>query len=423
MYKTSRSWRVRKFHLRRLRLYSLAALSIIFWFLLICISHTDGLSHSVVNDANVSSEDCSVAIVAACKGKESTLHAALDSWLGARDVSRIYLIDWSSAIPYTSSLAPRFLHDDKIRVVRVDEQENYVLTWAVNFAFSHARECERVLKLDCDSVITSDFIARNPLSPSSFLSGDWRAARDDNEVHINGLLYINSKDFWSIGGYDERISSYGYDDEDLYARLTRKGLERKLFDMDTIHHLYHSSALRIENVPAMTKNADFETAVNRILSETLPPWNASSEPRTIFTKRGASYTISKATPSSRTTASSEQFRSAVKGAAYEFFITLAGYKWAPAMDILPPHYLTQLVNSHFLAEQMSKTKRMIIVHLQHGFGNRLRTLSSAIHFAKESDRWLRIVSPWIFILMPPWGTCFICPGIRMMFGRSLIRRS
>ncbi|MBZ4217937.1 hypothetical protein, partial [Klebsiella aerogenes] len=77
----------------------------------------------------------------------------------------------------------------------------------------------------------------------------------------------------------------------------------------------------VENLPALTKNANFETAINRILAEHLPMWDASTTPRTSFRHMqfNGSFLITNYIKSSRDTASKSALDSAIKQAAFEFF--------------------------------------------------------------------------------------------------------
>jgi len=73
------------------------------------------------------------------------------------------------------------------------------------------------------------------------------AARDDNETHLAGVVYAHSNDFWAVGGYNERIEIYGYEDTDLVLRLGRKGLSPRPLDFSTLYHLPHEDEVRFAN--------------------------------------------------------------------------------------------------------------------------------------------------------------------------------
>ncbi len=86
----------------------------------------------------------------------------------------------------------------------------------------------------------------------------------------------------AIGGFNEYIRSYGYDDDDLYARATAAGLERRLLVESSLLHLPHPDTSRLQksdpNQPQgmgwseLWARPIFHIRANRILSLILPAW-------------------------------------------------------------------------------------------------------------------------------------------------------
>ena len=50
-----------------------------------------------------------------------------------------------------------------------------------------------------------------------------------------------------MNGYNERIVTYGYDDEDLIRRLRESGLTARPLELDTLRHIPHSDESRTAN--------------------------------------------------------------------------------------------------------------------------------------------------------------------------------
>ena len=46
-------------------------------------------------------------------------------------------------------------------------------------------------------------------------------------------MYVKRQDFFKVGGYNELITTYGYDDCDLYERL-EKHSKRLLLNLDSV---------------------------------------------------------------------------------------------------------------------------------------------------------------------------------------------
>lgn len=94
------------------------------------------------------------------------------------------------------------------------------VTRAYNLAVKHSRG-SRILKLDADNIIAKNFVAMHPFYEKVFYSGNWQAARSENERHLNGVFLVNRVDWATVNGFDERIVGYGYDDDDLNLRLQK----------------------------------------------------------------------------------------------------------------------------------------------------------------------------------------------------------
>jgi hypothetical protein len=341
----------------------------------------------------------SSVIVAGCKGKLDQVSAAVDTWLTVRGVSSVVLVDWGSSPPYSEYLPPYILDNPKLKLVTVTDQPLYYLTWAINLAVSFVLPGHNIIKLDCDSVVTSDFVESQPLPQGTYYAGDWENARDENEMHLNGIFYIRVEDYNAVGGFDERIQTYGWDDSDLMARLEASGLAYKAFDMNRIHHLFHADSDRTANVPHLSESPHFETSLTRLLHSTLQPWTAA-DARSRYDLVAADTNSVRATmvKESRVTGVRHQvppetFTRMFKEASYEALTHLDGFEWAPVIDKLGAEYQARVLNSFFNAEKLSTSKKMLIVHLQHGMGNRLRALASAMVVARKSGRWLRVVCP------------------------------
>ena len=90
-------------------------------------------------------------------------------------------------------------------------------------------------------------------------------------------LGLSTRDYRRVGGYDERIMGYGWDDSNMHLRLDALPLRRVDLDMDYIEHIPHPPHLRTSKGTQATFHlpADAITQKNRVLSEAAPLWNAS----------------------------------------------------------------------------------------------------------------------------------------------------
>lgn len=184
-----------------------------------------------------------VSLVTCCMNREVNLLRALVSWLACPDITEIIIVDWSSDQPVQDALKAQGISDPKIRVVRVEKEPRWILSYAFNVGFRVA-SCDKILKADADIVLKPDFFAKNQLIGEGFIAGNWRTAAKD-QAHVNGFFYLHKADLATVSGFNEYITTYGWDDDDLYERLEQRGLVRCDIRGDTVHHLPHSDSDRL----------------------------------------------------------------------------------------------------------------------------------------------------------------------------------
>ena len=182
----------------------------------------------------------SLSIVTACRNREHNLKLAIKSWL-LLEPEEIIICDWGSTVPINSDILEVNGVSVKITVIRV-EADKWILTWAFNEALSRVNT-DFVLKLDCDHVVSKDFLEKNIPAKESFMRGHWRNAEKGQE-YINGAFMSCTALLRAVGYYDERITTYGWDDSDLYERLYDACLKSSVFAKGTVTHLEQCETTR-----------------------------------------------------------------------------------------------------------------------------------------------------------------------------------
>lgn len=378
-------------------------------------------------ECQISNQSQGVAIVAACMNRHDTLKKSLPTWLAVKAVHQVVVVDWGSDPPLKSIVRPG--RDARIKLIRVNDEKSWVLSRAYNLGMN-ASSCGYILRTDCDYSIAADVLSKHNVNTtdSSFYTGNWRAARDTNEAHLNGAMVVKRDMFFSVGGYDERIQTYGWDDEDLYTRLESKKLSRKNISYDHISHLEHDDASRKQTG---VKFAQVQIDVNRILLDKLEPWSKAMQ-------SGIESSTYKTLADEHTTSSTSSTDGADGGGRYvevsaahipralqlrvpreevnQAWLLALGRRladdhripWDVMSDMTAPvreRLLRQLMrlqdeldaaaaNGTTTTMTIRRGKevpiptraKVIIVHCQHGLGNRLRALASALAFAKNSKR-------------------------------------
>lgn len=219
-----------------------------------------------------------VSLVTCCMNRSENLLKAIPTWLQCPEINQIIIVDWGSKTSVRDEIAAAGIKDSRILVARVNNQPRWILSYAFNFGFRIAGY-DKILKTDADIQISSQFFQQNPLRPGTFLSGDWRTAAKGQE-HINGFFYVRRDDLLSIKGFNEHITTYGWDDDDIYFRLEQHGFNRIRIKADGVYHIPHDDAQRVgdNQAPAnaleeLRQDTGAKIMGNRFLAGAMPIWN------------------------------------------------------------------------------------------------------------------------------------------------------
>ena len=222
-----------------------------------------------------------ISLVTCSMNRTQNLIKALPSWLANREISEVVIVDWSSDTPVDAELLAAGIADPRIRILRVEDEARWVLSYAFNAGF-RAAACNLILKVDADIVLSTDFFRRNHLLPGTFIAGNWRTATDD-QAHVNGFFFISRRALHAVGGFNEHITSYGWDDDDIYDRLTLSGYRRQDVAPGTIFHLPHDDAERTGETAVsadqVTLGHDLKSGTsylirrNRYIAMVMPHWD------------------------------------------------------------------------------------------------------------------------------------------------------
>jgi glycosyltransferase involved in cell wall biosynthesis len=193
-----------------------------------------------------------LSIVCAVKNRTKSLRVALSSWLVADGVEEIVIVDWDSS----ESLLPLTALDSRVKIIRVNEQPMFHLAAAFNLA-AEAATGDMLLKLDADYVLNPFYPATLGVSPpeNSFATGHFQHG-GPFFAYLNGLNCVRKSDWQRVGGYNENIVNYGWDDDDFYNRLGAAGLKRLIIRPQpaSIFHIPHENDVRVQHYE--TKNME-----------------------------------------------------------------------------------------------------------------------------------------------------------------------
>ena len=178
-----------------------------------------------------------LSVVTVCMNRHSHLlvsAAAVARWPHHQEH---LILDWSSDQPLKREDLPQ---DPRIRVVRVDGERQWHLCRAYNLAIQLAVG-ERLLKLDADcwpeAMPSPDSLAVPSEGPlAAFCSGpDGRA----------GQWLLDRCLVDQVGGFNEVLVGYGFDDKDFRARIEAQGVVVQLLPARALGVISHSAHLRV----------------------------------------------------------------------------------------------------------------------------------------------------------------------------------
>jgi len=221
-----------------------------------------------------------ISLVTCCMNRNDNLIQALPSWLKLKEIDEVVIVDWTSKNPVFEYLREHGVADPRISIVRVEKQERWILSYAFNLGFRVAKY-DKILKTDSDIVLRTDFFEKNLLCENAFLSGDWRVAEKGQE-HINGFFYVRRADLLAVKGFNEHITTYGWDDDDIYSRLQASGLRRDHIEANSVYHIPHHDSERLGGTyqeplcgrDELRASTLHKIRRNRYISFVMPEWNA-----------------------------------------------------------------------------------------------------------------------------------------------------
>lgn len=189
------------------------------------------------------------------------------------------IVDWSSRSPVDRAQLPV---DPRLRLERVEGESRWNLCRAYNLAAQLASG-NVLLKLDADCW-------PEQLDSKLFTSAEdqlcWFGSGPDGRL---GQFLISRAAFEAVGGFNEVLLGYGFDDKDLKARLTSHGFVLRALPMEAIGVIAHSIHERVSrdhvvhDVPsAYEESFSFAhrraTAMSNRVAAAHSPWSPQRQP-------------------------------------------------------------------------------------------------------------------------------------------------
>lgn len=221
-----------------------------------------------------------ISVFTCCKNRAENLEKALQTWIKHKEIDEIVICDWGS----DESLKPMVdkYQNGKIKLAIATNQPKWILSHAYNLS-ARMTSYNKIFKIDSDIKINDGFFDKHKLKSGIYYAGNWEKAKDPNQVHLNGMNYINRSDYFKVNGYNEFIKMYGWDDDDFYTRLCDSGLKRVDLDLDTLYHIPHDNRFsnqvktHLDTSYIDKQRAKIFIAVNRYLTSIIEEWGQRYE--------------------------------------------------------------------------------------------------------------------------------------------------
>jgi glycosyltransferase involved in cell wall biosynthesis len=169
------------------------------------------------------------AVVTPNRNRLASLREVVPSWQAAPLVSEIVVVDFGSETPIEPA---DFADRRKLKLVRVSGTDEWRIGLALNIGVDQAGAAA-ICKLDSDIEIKHADWLSGADTGAAFYRG-----RYDGPVS-NGQAVFAKRHWQAVGGYNEWLSGYGFDDSDFYARLRKSGVAERLIDAAFIVERQH----------------------------------------------------------------------------------------------------------------------------------------------------------------------------------------
>lgn len=219
-----------------------------------------------------------ISAVTACRNPGPALAEAVTSWAALHEITEILIVDWSSDQPVASLLPASVAGDNRIRIVRVENETVWRPAHAFNVGL-RAAHGDTLLKVDPDTILAADFFRRNPVlrdrcivePPTGAVAGSGREA---------GILLAPRAALARVGGFNEYLSDAVAAGGDLLRRLALSPLQAVSAAAATVVFrdapavtAGTSGASGLSAREELLQDGAFPTCRDRFIAGVLPVWD------------------------------------------------------------------------------------------------------------------------------------------------------
>jgi predicted glycosyltransferase involved in capsule biosynthesis len=195
-----------------------------------------------------------ISIALSVMNRTDRILQCLLSWYDHSIFNDIILVDWSSSPPVIENKQIKNFVSSKnnIRIIRVDNEKYFSQPAAYNIAINNCKN-DYILKLDIDHILIDDNFPIILENITKNLDNSFYCGEDSTPEHF-GIVFFSKRLFDSVNGYDERLTGWGGDDNDIYFRMSKINTKIMMTKIpDYIYHNPHDDNLRVANYEIKNK--------------------------------------------------------------------------------------------------------------------------------------------------------------------------
>jgi len=195
-------------------------------------------------------------IITTCKGRLAFLKQTLPAMVATG--LPITVVDYDCPQGTAGFVTTNF---PNVNVVRITDRPLFNHAEARNLGAGRAAT-DVLAFVDADVMLSpgvGEFVRQNDFMTDVYFIGDGSL-----DATVVGVCIVARKHFARIGGYDECMAGWGYEDIDFYVRLRASGLERRFLPHHLIAPIAHANDLRVAF--AEEKDQEASHRLNRLYS-------------------------------------------------------------------------------------------------------------------------------------------------------------
>lgn len=194
-----------------------------------------------------------LSLVTTCKNRFQFLSKSMKSYIDQPLISEVIIVDFDSDNSVHEELKA-IASMEKVKVLRVDDQPIWKIGLAQNIGLSFVKN-DIFLKIDSDvGILNIDKYFE------SVKAGDFSYIRGMHSKGTSSGLIMAKKELWQkVGGYNDWLMGWGYDDSDFYERITELcGNKLNYFSEEDFSEIKQVMSVKNNNAKKLLTGFDFE---------------------------------------------------------------------------------------------------------------------------------------------------------------------